>query len=96
MLGLTARKSKFLYDQEFHLEEGMSVHSPDAGVHGQRLETVRHRLGLNGKANHLDVDVALHSPDAGVIGQAFSKFKSAMIPLNAGGKLKEVCSVQAF
>ena len=50
----------------------MSVLSPDAGVHGLRLETVRHRLGLNGKANHLDVDVALHSPDAGVFGQAFS------------------------
>ena len=41
LLGLTARKSKFLYDQEFHLEEGTSVHSPDAGVHGQSLETVR-------------------------------------------------------
>ena len=71
MLGLTARKSKFLYDQEFHLEEGTSVHSPDAGVHGQSLETVRHRLGLNGKANYLDIDVPLYSPDAGVINRAF-------------------------
>ena len=49
----------------------MSVHSPDAGVHGQRLETVRHRLGLNGKANYLDIDVPLYSPDAGVINRAF-------------------------